>query len=68
MVVVCHQPMRDLAGHVDLLGAPAARPGIAGTAYDTAWLASVSSDADPRLPRFPAALQWLADHQLPDGS
>ncbi|HEX5501923.1 MAG TPA: prenyltransferase/squalene oxidase repeat-containing protein [Thermomicrobiales bacterium] len=51
-----------------LLGAPGARPGIAGTAYDTAWLAGVPAPADPGLPRFPAALQWLVEHQRPDGS
>lgn len=41
---------------------------IAGTAYDTAWLASLPADGDTGRPRFPAALQWLLDHQLPDGS
>src|SRR5579859_1925288 len=51
-----------------LLGQPAQRPGIAGTAYDTAWLASVPDPDDRRAPRFPAALQWLVDHQWADGS
>src|ERR687885_17289 len=50
------------------LGAADARPGIPGTAYDTAWLASVAARDDPRRPLFPAALQWLVEHQRPDGS
>src|SRR5215207_5032036 len=44
------------------------RPGIAGVAYDTAWLASVPGAADRRVSRFPSSLRWLADHQLSDGS
>jgi halimadienyl-diphosphate synthase len=44
------------------------RPGIAGTAYDTAWLASVPANGEGSGPRFPDALQWLVDNQLPDGS
>lgn len=52
----------------DLLGEPSARPGIVGTAYDTAWLAGVPSKCDPRVSRFPAALRWLTENQLPDGS
>jgi len=51
-----------------LLGDPAARPGIAGTAYDTAWLASVVEDGSGGVARFPAALQWLVEHQRADGS
>ena len=51
-----------------ILGDPAARPGIAGTAYDTAWLASVAADRRGQAPRFPSALQWLVEHQQPDGS
>ena len=50
------------------LGAADARPGIPGTAYDTAWLASVAAPDDPHRPLFPAALQWLVEHQRPDGS
>lgn len=50
------------------LGEPGTRPGIAGTAYDTAWIATVPAEGDQRTPRFPSALQWLLDHQLPDGS
>lgn len=49
------------------LGAPAARPGIAGAAYDTAWLASVQ-DGSGGVARFPSARQWLAAHQRADGS
>src|SRR5437867_8662857 len=45
-----------------------ARPGIDGTAYDTAWLASLADPVDPESPRFPAALQWLIEHQHEDGS
>lgn len=44
------------------------RPGIAGTAYDTAWLASVPSKEDKSVPRFPDALRWLIDNQMSDGS
>src|SRR5687767_10830596 len=54
-------------GAHDWLGAPATRPGIAGTAYDTAWLAGVP-DGDRRDPFFPTALRWLVEHQWPDGS
>ncbi len=46
----------------------ATRPGIAGVAYDTAWLASVPHPRDRRNSRFPTSLRWLADHQLSDGS
>ena len=45
-----------------------AGPGIAPTAYDTAWLAGLPAERNRRVSRFPLALQWLADHQLPDGS
>jgi len=44
------------------------RPGIAGVAYDTGWLAGVASTEDRRVSRFPTSLRWLADHQLSDGS
>jgi halimadienyl-diphosphate synthase len=47
-------------------GAP--RPGIASTAYDTAWLASIPSERTTGLPRFPTALRWLVEHQHADGS
>jgi halimadienyl-diphosphate synthase len=46
----------------------AARPGIAGTAYDTAWVASVPAQDERRSSRFPTALQWLVEHQFSDGS
>lgn len=46
----------------------APRPGIEGTAYDTAWLASVPSREDRRRSQFPTALQWLVEHQHADGS
>jgi halimadienyl-diphosphate synthase len=51
-----------------ILGDPSERPGIAGTAYDTAWIASVPHTHERRAPHFPAALQWLVEHQWPDGS
>ena len=51
-----------------LLGTPEYRPGIAGTAYDTAWLAGIATAHNACEPEFPASLQWLREHQLPDGS
>lgn len=51
-----------------LLREPAARTGIAGVPYDTAWLAGVSATFDQRQSRFPTSLRWLADNQLADGS
>ncbi len=51
-----------------LLREPAARTGIAGVAYDTAWLAGVSAMSDRRQSRFPTSLRWLAENQLADGS
>ncbi|MCA9988239.1 MAG: hypothetical protein KDE09_04925 [Anaerolineales bacterium] len=42
--------------------------GISSTAYDTAWIASIPSAADPRIPEYPQAYQWLLDHQHKDGS
>ncbi len=51
-----------------ILGEAESRPGISGTAYDTAWLASVPDPSNPLRSRYPAALQWLVDRQLPDGS
>ncbi len=41
---------------------------IASTAYDTAWLASSPRPDAPDLPRFPTALEWIVERQLPDGS
>jgi halimadienyl-diphosphate synthase len=51
-----------------LLGTPKSRPGIAGVAYDTAWLAGLAHRDDRRTSRFPTTLRWLADNQLSDGS
>ncbi len=50
------------------LGDASSRPGILGTAYDTAWVAGLPSETDPRSSRFPSALQWLVENQHPDGS
>ncbi|HEX8967693.1 MAG TPA: hypothetical protein VF937_07435, partial [Chloroflexota bacterium] len=52
----------------NLLVPPSGRPGIAGVAYDTAWLAGLPDGQDRRTSRFPTTLRWLAEHQLPDGS
>src|SRR3954467_6844132 len=41
---------------------------IASTAYDTAWVAALSSLEDPHKTRFPSALSWITAHQDPDGS
>src|SRR5579884_2062022 len=57
-----------LARILELMENPDERPGIAGCAYDTAWLAGVPSPGNPRDSRYPACLEWLVDHQLPDGS
>jgi halimadienyl-diphosphate synthase len=51
-----------------LLDADAPRPGISGTAYDTAWLASVPAQGERRISRFPTSLRWLTENQLSDGS
>jgi halimadienyl-diphosphate synthase len=53
---------------LEMLQNPAQRPGIAGTAYDTAWLAAVPLPGDASQSRYPACLQWIVDHQLADGS
>ena len=50
------------------LGEPQTRPGIAATAYDTAWVASIPRHPGHTQPRFPATLQWLIEHQRFDGS
>lgn len=40
---------------------------ISVSAYDTAWVARVPAlDGSPG-PQFPKCLQWIVDHQLPDG-
>lgn len=41
---------------------------IASTPYDTAWVAAVPHPQDRRDPRFPTALNWIAENQWPDGS
>jgi len=41
---------------------------MAGTAYDTAWVASVPDPEHPDRPAFPQALEWLRLHQHSDGS
>lgn len=46
---------------------PRGRFGIAGTAYDTAWLAGLAHPRR-RAARFPTALQWLVENQQHDGS
>jgi hypothetical protein len=51
-----------------MIPASDAMPGLSATAYDTAWVASVPDLEDQRSSRFPSSLQWLVDHQLPDGS
>ncbi|KAF8722818.1 hypothetical protein HU200_021946 [Digitaria exilis] len=40
---------------------------ISISAYDTAWVALVPK-LDGEGPQFPAALRWIVDNQLPDGS
>ena len=44
------------------------QPSLACTAYDTAWVASLRAPSNPNAPRYPSALQWLVEHQHPDGS
>ena len=46
----------------------AERPGLGAVPYDTAWLAAVPERPGSSRPRFPGCLQWLLDHQRPDGS
>ncbi len=41
---------------------------MAGTAYDTAWVASIPDPERPDRPAFPQALEWLRLHQHSDGS
>ena len=41
---------------------------MAGTAYDTAWVASVPDPEHPDRPAFPQSLEWLRLHQHSDGS
>ena len=42
--------------------------GISSTAYDTAWIASIPSATNNRLPEYPQSFQWLLDNQHEDGS
>ncbi len=46
----------------------AGRGAINAAAYDTAWVARVSSDENPQTSAFPEALAWLSKHQHSDGS
>ena len=41
---------------------------MAGTAYDTAWVASIPDPEHPDRPAFPQALEWLRLHQHSEGS
>ncbi|PWA76479.1 terpenoid cyclases/protein prenyltransferase alpha-alpha toroid [Artemisia annua] len=42
---------------------------ISPSAYDTAWVALIEDVNEPNGgPQFPTCLQWIIDHQLPDGS
>jgi len=41
---------------------------ISISAYDTAWVALVSRLDGGEGPEFPAAVQWIVNNQLPDGS
>jgi halimadienyl-diphosphate synthase len=38
------------------------------SAYDTAWVARLDHENDPKNPAFPEALKWLSNHQHEDGS
>jgi ent-copalyl diphosphate synthase len=62
------QPEGQQRGGHELLGPAASRPGISGVAYDTAWLAALTTSEDRQTSRFPTTLRWLADNQLADGS
>ena len=42
--------------------------GIRSTAYDTAWVASIPSATNDRVPEYPQSFQWLLDNQHGDGS
>ncbi len=41
---------------------------MSACAYDTAWVARVSEPENPDVPLFPAAYEWLLQHQDADGS
>lgn len=55
---------------VDTLSVASRSSGISATAYDTAWLASLSlpTNGQDSGPLYLTALQWLLDKQWPDGS
>lgn len=38
------------------------------SAYDTAWVARVGAEGNPKMAAFPQALSWLSVHQHEDGS
>jgi ent-copalyl diphosphate synthase len=40
---------------------------ISVSPYDTAWVARVPALNGSNGPQFPLCLQWIIDHQLPDG-
>lgn len=40
---------------------------ISMSPYDTAWVARVPALDGSNGPQFPLSLQWIVDHQLPDG-
>jgi hypothetical protein len=42
--------------------------GLAGSAYDSAWVASIPNGNNSSSPHFKATYYWLLNHQLPDGS
>nr|XP_043638186.1 (-)-kolavenyl diphosphate synthase TPS28, chloroplastic-like [Erigeron canadensis] len=42
---------------------------ISSSAYDTAWVALIENINGPNFgPQFPSSLEWIVNHQLPDGS
>ncbi len=41
---------------------------FSGNAYDTAWVARVMDPANQRQSSYPKALDWIRNHQYPDGS
>ncbi|KAK4435739.1 Peregrinol diphosphate synthase TPS1, chloroplastic [Sesamum alatum] len=41
---------------------------ISMSPYDTAWIALIKNIDGRDAPQFPSCLEWIAQHQLPDGS
>nr|UXG91343.1 (+)-CPP synthase [Callicarpa americana] len=41
---------------------------ISVSPYDTAWIALIKDLEGRDIPQFPSSLEWIAKHQLPDGS